>query len=143
MFSGKIIMIAGTGISKRQAAALPLSLLLVALQWPHIVSQFFVPTYSMNGFMLQNHVVETISDVPSFFDCYTKCELGQMCFSFNYYSGQLMCEFNNATHVSHPDDVVPSSNASYLHIENKIPPYCMFSKYTFSNSLIIHEVIGH
>jgi hypothetical protein len=87
-------------------------LLTMATKWNNNLSVF--------GHVLLNHVTKTVK-TSSFFECYNRCQSRGDCYSYNVHSNVHLCELNNATHLTNPDDLVRSPHASYAVHEKPIP----------------------
>ncbi|XP_028512679.1 uncharacterized protein LOC114574395 [Exaiptasia diaphana] len=69
--------------------------------------------YVIPGHALVNHVSASFVGVTNYQDCVERCTANSACYSINYYNTG-RCELNNATHLSHPMELLPSfSNVKY------------------------------
>jgi hypothetical protein len=74
--------------------------------------------YSQSGHVLLDHVVQSLM-VTSSDDCVHECSTNSTCNSINFYEDKNLCEINNATHLSSPEDLVSA---------NRHAIYMMFSR---------------
>ncbi|XP_031558838.1 EGF-like repeat and discoidin I-like domain-containing protein 3 [Actinia tenebrosa] len=68
---------------------------------------------SQSSHVLVNHVIR-VTKATRFSDCTQKCGADSKCRSINWYPDHGLCDLNNATHLSSPEDFVPASQGTYL-----------------------------
>ena len=69
---------------------------------------------SILGMMLRQHAFKTIKGVSLGIKCLEECNDDVRCQSFNYVISQEMCELNNRTKESRPEDFIPDSDRYYF-----------------------------
>ena len=83
-------------------------------------SQCKAATYSVQGQVLKNHTIKA-GHAQLIEDCIIQCIKHFGCHSCNFYRKKKLCELNDKTHVSHPEDMkqVPFTN----YMENTVRPF--------------------
>ena len=77
-------------------------------------------TYSVQGQVLKNHTMKVVH-AQLIENCIIQCIKHYGCHSSNFYRKTKLCELNDKTHVSHPEDMrqVPFTN----YMENTVRPF--------------------
>ena len=68
---------------------------------------------SIRGKVLKNHVIKTGS-AERIDDCFKQCMGHSGCHSSNFYQEERLCELNDKTHASHPEDMREEPLANYM-----------------------------
>ena len=69
--------------------------------------------YSTRGMMLKRHILMARKSA-NWLKCVDRCNYDIRCQSFNYVISQGVCELNNRTKKTRPEDFVPDSNRFYI-----------------------------
>ena len=77
-------------------------------------------SYSVQGRVLKNHTITTAT-AEQIEDCIMQCMEHPGCHSSNFYRKDRMCELNDKTHASHPEDMREVHLTNYL--ENTFRPF--------------------
>ncbi|EDO32677.1 predicted protein [Nematostella vectensis] len=85
--------------------SLPIILLSWQLSTAQQCSNFIIDHHA-----LRNHVIQTLS-VSNEDEYFTECEDSSQCVTINLVN--LRCDLNSASHLSHPEDFLPDTNARY------------------------------
>lgn len=70
--------------------------------------------------VLKNHTIHTMP-ARSMGKCMMKCIDHPRCHSSNFYREHEMCDLNDRTHTSHPEDMAPAPYSNYM--ENSFRPF--------------------
>ena len=113
---------------KSSSSSLPKKLFdwVLVLVWIHIPttasSQSLDPSsqplfkghYTIQRHVLKNHAIATFYSVKAHSQCMFKCGSRTDCYSMNFYPGTQVCELNDATHLSHPDEFGGDPRGTFL-----------------------------
>ena len=80
-------------------------------------------TYSVQNRVLKGHAFVT-KPSQSIEDCVISCIKHPSCQSSNYYRKKKMCELNDKTDISNPEDMMEVEHANYMTNGVRFPPGC-------------------
>ena len=80
-------------------------------------------TYSVQNRVLKRHAFVT-KPTQNIEDCVISCIKHPSCQSSNYYRKKKMCELNDKTDISNPEDMMEVENANYMTNGVRFPPGC-------------------
>ncbi|KAL9964025.1 hypothetical protein ACROYT_G027598 [Oculina patagonica] len=81
-----------------------------------------IDTYSVYQMMLKGHTFETFKARPMSLDCREACNADVRCQSYNYVFFKDICELNNRTKETRPEDFVQNSERYYMKkAPNRVP----------------------